>query len=75
MTKMTSRLQEILTESKKTYPFKIGIVGAPKDIDVAQLETALQKFVVEKMSAGKKHHNEKTYWIFPALENPRSYIF
>ena len=39
---MTSRLQEILTESKKTYPFKIGIVGAPKDIDVAQLETALQ---------------------------------
>ena len=27
MTKMTSRLQEILTESKKTYPFKIGIAG------------------------------------------------
>ena len=69
MTKMTSRLQEILTESKKTYPFKIGIVGAPKDIDVAQLETALQKFVVEKMSAGKKTPIMKRPLDFPALEN------
>ena len=66
---MTSRLQEILTESKKTYPFKIGIVGAPKDIDVAQLETALQKFVVEKMSAGKKTPIQKRPLDFPALEN------
>ena len=69
MTKMTSRLQEILTESKKTYPFKIGIVGAPKDIDVAQLETALQKFVVEKMSSGKKTPIMKRPLDFPALEN------
>ena len=69
MTTMTSRLQEILTESKKTYPFKIGIVGAPKDIDVAQLETALQKFVVEKMSAGKKTPIQKRPLDFPQLEN------
>lgn len=44
---MTSKLQQILAESKRTYPFKIGIVGEPKDIDVGLLENALQKFVVE----------------------------
>ena len=54
MTKMTSKLQQILAESKRTYPFKIGIVGESKDIDVGALESTLQKFVVEKMSAGKK---------------------
>ena len=52
---MTSKLQQILAESKRTYPFKIGIVGDPKDIDVGALEESLQKFVVEKMSSGKTY--------------------
>ena len=66
---MTSKLQQILAESKKTYPFKIGIVGEPKDIDIGALETTLQKFVVEKMSSGKKTPITKRPLDFPHIEN------
>ena len=66
---MTSKLQQILAESKRTYPFKIGIVGEPKDIDVGALESTHQKFVVEKMSAGKKTPITKRPLDFPHIEN------
>ena len=69
MTKMTSRLQQILTESKKTYPFKIGIAGEVSKETVDAMESALAKFVVEKISAGKKTPITKRPLDFPALEN------
>jgi len=69
MTTMTSRLQQILQESKKTYPFKIGIAGDLPEGLADKLETALQKFVVVKMSNGKKTPIQKRPMDFPALEN------
>jgi hypothetical protein len=48
-----STFTQYLTESAKSYDFKIKIAGEPKDIDKNRLETALQKFEVTKMSAGK----------------------
>ena len=48
---MTSKLQEILAESKKIYPFKIGIAGDLSKVKVADMVTVLQIFVVEKMSS------------------------
>jgi len=66
---MTSKLQEILAESKKIYPFKIGIAGELSKETVAEMETVLQKFVVEKMSSGKKTPITKRPLDFPHLEN------
>ena len=48
-----STFKEYLTESVKSYDYKIKVAG---DIDKDfsnKLETALQKFEVAKMSAGK----------------------
>ena len=66
---MTSKLQEILAESKKVYPFKIGIAGELSKETVAEMETVLQKFVVEKMSSGKKTPITKRPLDFPHIEN------
>ena len=66
---MTSKLQEILAESKKIYPFKIGIAGELSKETVAEMETVLQKFVVEKMSSGKKTPITKRPLDFPHIEN------
>ena len=66
---MTSKLQQILAESKKIYPFKIGIAGELSKETVAEMETVLQKFVVEKMSSGKKTPITKRPLDFPHLEN------
>lgn len=61
--------KEILTESKKTYEFKIGIAG---DLDQGltdTLETSLKKFGLSNMSSGKKTPIQERPLDFPQLQN------
>jgi len=60
---------DYLTESKKTYEFKIGIAGEQPDGCEDMLETGLQKFGITKMSAGKKTPIQERPLDFPQLEN------
>jgi hypothetical protein len=60
---------EYLTESKKTYPFKIGVAGElPEGFD-NRLETMLEKYGVLNMTPGKKTPIQKRPLDFPQLEN------
>jgi len=60
---------EYLTESKKTYEFKIGIAGElPEGIE-DRLETAFQKYSVVNMSAGKRTPITERPLDFPQLQN------
>ena len=64
-----------LTESTKTYEYKVKIAG---DIDKdfsTRMETALGKFEVSKMSAGKKTPIQSLPLDFPALKNESVTIF
>ena len=64
-----STFKEYLTESAKSYDYKIKIAG---DIDknfATKMETALGKFEVSKMSAGKKTPIQSLPLDFPALKN------
>ncbi len=45
---------EYLNESKKIYSFKIGIAGDIPENFENMMETALQKYGVVKMTAGKR---------------------
>jgi hypothetical protein len=61
--------KEILTESKKTYEFKIGVAGdCPSDC-ADNLETALKKFNVSNMTSGKKTPIQERPLDFPQLQN------
>ena len=64
-----------LTESAKSYDFKIKIAGEPKDIDTNKLETALGKYELAKMSAGKSTPIMTQPLDFPALSNESVTIF
>ena len=70
-----STFQDYLTESVKSYDYKIKIAGAPKDIDKNALETALQKFDLASMSAGKTTPIMTLPLDFPALSNESVTIF
>ena len=70
-----STFKQYLTESVKSYDYKIKIAGAPKDIDANRLETALAKFEVAKMSAGKSTPIQSLPLDFPALSNESVTIF
>lgn len=60
---------EHLTESKKTYPFKVGVAGElPEGFD-NRLETMLEKYGVINMTPGKKTPIQKRPLDFPRLEN------
>ena len=70
-----STFTEYLTESAKSYDYKIKIAG---DIDknfATKMETALGKFEVSKMSAGKKTPIQSLPLDFPALKNESVTIF
>lgn len=63
------KFTDFLTESKKTYDFKIRVAGdLAKDYD-SRLETVLQKYQVENMSAGKRSPIAKRPLDFPNMEN------
>ena len=70
-----STFQHYLTESTKSYDYKIKIAGEPKDIDKNALETALQKFDLAKMSAGKSTPIMTLPLDFPRLSNESVTIF
>ena len=70
-----STFTHYLTESTKSYDYKIKIAGQPKDIDATRLETALAKFEVVKMSAGKKTPIQSLPLDFPALSNEAVTIY
>ena len=70
-----STFKDYLTESTKSYDYKIKIAGAPKDIDKNALETALQKFDLASMSAGKSTPIMTLPLDFPRLSNEQVTIF
>ena len=70
-----STFKDYLTESTKSYDYKIKIAGEPKDIDKNALETALQKFDLAKMSAGKTTPIMTLPLDFPRLSNESVTIF
>lgn len=70
-----STFTHYLTESAKSYDYKIKIAGESKDIDTNRLETALGKFELAKMSAGKSTPIMTQPLDFPALSNESVTIF
>ena len=70
-----STFKDYLTESSKSYDYKIKIAGDPKDIDKNALETALQKFDLASMSAGKSTPIMTLPLDFPRLSNESVTIF
>ena len=70
-----STFKDYLTESSKSYDYKIKIAGEPKDIDKNALETALQKFDLASMSAGKSTPIMTLPLDFPRLSNEQVTIF
>jgi len=61
--------KEILTESKKTYEFKIGIAGELEEGMTDHLETSLKKFGLSNMTSGKKTPIQERPLDFPQLQN------
>ena len=70
-----STFKDYLTESTKSYDYKIKIAGEPKDIDKNALETALQKLDLAKISAGKSTPIMTLPLDFPRLSNESVTIF
>jgi len=60
---------EFLTESKKTYAFKIGVAGPLPEGFQERLETGLKKYDVAKLSTGKKTPIQERPLDFPNLQN------
>ncbi len=70
-----STFKDYLTEAVKSYDYKIKVAGAPNDIDKNAMETALQKFDLNKMSAGKSTPIQSLPLDFPSLKNEQVTIF
>ena len=70
-----STFAEYLTESTKSYDYKIKVAGPLADGFANKMETALQKFEVAKMSTGKKTPIMTQPLDFPALSNEEVTIF
>lgn len=61
--------KDYLTESKKTYAFKVKVAGdLPEGFD-ADIKSALEKFSVVKLGAGKRTPIQETPLDFPELKN------
>jgi len=70
-----STFTQYLAESSKSYDYKIKVAGAISDDFASRMETALAKFEVAKMSAGKKTPIMTMPLDFPALSNESVTIF
>ena len=70
-----STFKDYLTESAKSYDYKVKVAGDISDDFASRMETALQKFEVAKMSAGKKTPIMTLPLDFPALSNEQVTIF
>jgi len=60
---------EILTESKKTYQFKIGVAGPLPEGFEDTLETILKKYGANNLTSGKKTPIQERPLDFPQLQN------
>lgn len=63
------KLSQYIIESKKTYPFKIGIAGDVPADTKEKLQIHLEKFGVSNLSAGKRTPIQERPLDFPNLEN------
>ena len=70
-----STFKDYLTESAKSYDYKIKVAGTLADDFANKMETALAKFDVAKMSAGKKTPIMTMPLDFPALSNEEVTIY
>ena len=70
-----STFKDYLTESAKSYDYKIKVAGTLADDFASKLESALAKFEVANMSAGKKTPIMTLPLDFPALSNEQVTIF
>jgi hypothetical protein len=68
-------LTDYLTESQRVYSFKIKLAGEVTNEETAKLKTALEKFSVVNLSAGKRTPIQKVPMDFPDLENMNITIF
>ena len=60
---------EILSESKKVYPFKIGVAGPLPEGFAENLKVMLDRYGVASMSSGKKTPIQERPLDFPNLQN------
>ena len=60
---------QVLTESKKTYEFKIGVAGPLPEGFEDRMEIILKKFKVSNMTSGKKTPIQERPLDFPQLQN------
>ena len=70
-----STFTQYLTEAVKSYDYKIKVAGTIADDFKNRMETALQKFELAKMSAGKKTPIMTLPLDFPQLSNESVTIF
>ena len=70
-----STFAKYLTESIKTYEYKVKIAGDIEKGFANRLETACQKFEVQKLSAGKKTPIQSLPLDFPTLKNESVTIY
>ena len=70
-----STFKDYLTESAKSYDYKIKVAGEIDKDFGSKLESALAKFEVANMSAGKKTPIMTLPLDFPALSNEQVTIF
>jgi hypothetical protein len=70
-----STFTKYLTEATKTYEYKIKIAGDIEKDFGSRMETALQKFEVQSLSAGKKTPIQSLPLDFPGLSNQAVHIF
>lgn len=67
--------KEYLTESKKTYEFKIKVAGDLSEGFSSDLKSAMEKFAVVKMSNGKRTPIQEVPLDFPNLKNSHVTVF
>lgn len=67
--------QEYLTESKKTYAFRIKVAGDLSEDFNSKLKSAMEKFAVVKMSSGKRTPVQEVPLDFPQLKNTNVTVF
>mgnify|MGYP001158124428 FL=1 len=70
-----STYTQYLTEAAKSYDYKVKVAGALPEGFASRMETALQRFELAKMSAGKKTPIQSVPLDFPALSNEEVTIF
>jgi hypothetical protein len=66
---------EYLTESKKTYEFKVKVAGDISEDFSSKLKDAMEKFVVVKLSNGKRTPVQETPLDFSNLKNVNVTVF